>query len=385
VKSDPSPRVGRLYSAAPWANLTGAPICALEHAKAMKGAFDEVGLVLCEHGPLEDLARESGVPTWCSPFVFRGLRRTDLPAWIRGIGAVVRSRWQYVRGLHRLLKEKPGILHIHSRAAHLPYALLAGRWARVPVVVTIHEPWAGGWEARSELWMIRAWADRVVFLTRAMVAQYPRVLRRVSVVYNHFPVLPKRPPPGNARPVVAMVGWMAQAKGTDVFLRTCRSLVDSGVAFEAWMAGQWTRETDRAEAERFIDDHHLRDSVSILGLQNRMEPIYAKTDVLLQPTRRDSFPRAVMEAMAHGIPVVATRVDGLPEMVEDGVTGFLVESGDVDGFAAATARLLADPELRERMGAAGRNRAEKLFAPGVYTAALLGIYGAWRSTAGGVS
>ena len=69
---------GCLYSAAPWSNLSGSPICALEHLLTLRGTFDEVRLVLCQHGPLEDRARAAGVPVWCAPFEFRGLRRAGL-------------------------------------------------------------------------------------------------------------------------------------------------------------------------------------------------------------------------------------------------------------------------------------------------------------------
>lgn len=366
--------VTRLYSVSPWGNLTGAPICALEHARVLKDSFDEVCLVLCQHGPLEERAREAGVPAWCSPFAFRGLRQGGVRKFFRHVGEVVRSRWAYVRGLTRLLKQKPGVLHIHSRAAHLPYALLAGRWARVPVVVTIHEPWAGGFEAWSELWMIRLWADQAVWLTQAMAAQHPRLLRRTSVVYNHFLVLPKRLPPQNPRPLVVMVAQMVKAKGTDLFLQVCRRLKEAGAVFEAWMVGNWMEEPEREEARRFIAANGLAGMATIQGVSAQMDEIYARMDLLLLPTRRDSFPRVVMEAMCHGIPVVATRVDGIPEMVADGETGLLVEPEDVAGFAEAVQRLLQDPALRMRMGEAGRQRAEQLFAPAKYAVAMNRIY-----------
>ena len=95
---------------------------------------------------------------------------------------------------------------------------------------------------------------------------------------------------------------------------------------------------------------------------------------MVLPSRRDPLPRVVMEAMCRGIPVVATRVDGIPEMVVDGETGFLVDSEDAAGFAAATARLLAEPELRARMGAAARARARQLFSEDAYVAAMLDLY-----------
>ncbi len=382
MKTEAPHVAGCLYSAAPWASLSGAPICALEQLVALRPFFDGVRLVLCEHGELEERARAADVPVWCSPFAFRGLRQAGLRKFIGGIGAVVRSRWAYVRGLRRLLKEKPGVLHIHSRAAHLPYALLAGRWAGVPVAVTMHEPWEGGWEAYSELWLIRLFADRVVFLTNAMVAQYPKVLKQVDVVYNHCEIPAERNPPANPRLRILMAGRMSQAKGADLFLQICLHLKERGVPFDARMVGPWLADADRAEAGETIARNKLEDEVSIQGTQARMETVYGQADILVHPTRRDSFPRVVMESMCWGIPVVATRVDGIPEMVEDGVTGILVGAGDVEGFAVAAERLSKDPDLRARMGAAGRERAKQLFSPGTYVEAMMGLYRGLRTRDG---
>ena len=365
---------GCLYSAAPWSNLSGSPICALEHLLTLRGTFDEVRLVLCQHGPLEDRARAAGVPVWCAPFEFRGLRRAGLRGWLGGFGAVVRSRWAYVRGLRRQLRDRPGILHVHSRAPHLPYALLAARWARTPAVVTIHEPWAGGGEALVDLLWAKGLAARVVFLTQAMVRQHPRWFRGGRVVFNYHAPLPERPPPAGNPPLMALPGRLGRAKGVDVFLETCRRLRERGTAFRAWLVGEWNSAEERREADDYVRAQRLDSIVADRGPLADMEPFYAQLDVLLLPTRRDSFPRVVMEAMCRGIPVVATRVDGIPEMVADGETGFLVEPEDAAGFAAATARLLADPELRARLGAAGRERARQLFSQDAYVAAMLELY-----------
>ena len=366
---------GCLYSAAPWGNLSGSPICALEHLQILRGRFEDVCLVLCQHGPLEDRARAAGVPVWCAPFEFRGLRRAGWRAWLRGFGAVARSRWAYVRGLRRRLLEKPGLLHVHSRAPHLPYALLAARWARTPAVVTIHEPWTGGVEALADLLWAKAFAARVIFLSQAMVRQHPRWFRSGGrVVFNHHPPVPERAPPAGPLPRVALAGRLGRAKGVDVFLETCRLLRDCGTAFRAGLVGEWNSAEERREAEDFIRAQRLEPEVADRGPLADMEPFYGQLDVLLLPSRRDSFPRVVMEAMVRGIPVVASRVDGIPEMVADGETGFLVEPEDAAGFAAATARLLADPALRARMGAAGRARAARLFSEDAYVAAMLELY-----------
>jgi len=369
--------VSMLYSASPPDGLSGGPVCALDHLKVLKTGFDGTCLVLCEQTPLADRARAADIPVWCSPFTRLGLRKGGLLRFIRGIVPVVRSRWAYVSGLRRMLKQKPGVLHVHSRAMHLPYALLAGRWARVPVVVTLHEPWTGGWEAWVQLCMIRWLAQRVVFLTEVMKRQHPRFLGKVAeVVYNHCPPAPEKTTvSAHVRPRVVMAARMTRAKGTDVFLQACRRLKDEGLRFEAWLVGPWPRPEERAATEDYVRQNGLADVVLLRGLQEDMSSVYEQTDILLLPTRRDSFPRVVMEAMCHGIPVVATRVDGVPEMVADGVTGMLVEPEDAQGFAAAVKRLLEDEPLRRQMGTAGRERARKLFSPETYCARMLAIYG----------
>lgn len=107
-----------------------------------------------------------------------------------------------------------------------------------------------------------------------------------------------------------------------------------------------------------------RDVVA-LGRQDAVENLLKLADVFLLPSETESFGLAALEAMASGVPVVASRVGGLPEVVEDGVCGLLVPPGDVDGLAHALERLLADPALRSRMGAAARDRAVGFFDAGL--------------------
>lgn len=275
-----------------------------------------------------------------------------------------------------MLKDKPGVLHIHSRAAHLPYALLAGWLARVPVVVSIHEPGGVGQEAWLDWWMIRFFADWVVFPADNIQRQYVGLLeeRRSVLRYSH-PVAPVREPVVGRTLRIALPGRMGCRKGYDVFLETCRVLREEGVVFEAWFAGGgWSSEREQVQAREFIRAHHLESVVSDLDLLPDISHLYEQMDVLLLTSRRDPLPRVIMEAMCHGIPVVATRVDGIPEMVEDGVTGLLVSSEDAAGFAAAVKRLLEDEPLRRQMGAAGRERAKKLFSPDTYREQMMAIY-----------
>jgi glycosyltransferase involved in cell wall biosynthesis len=106
----------------------------------------------------------------------------------------------------------------------------------------------------------------------------------------------------------------------------------------------------------------------------QLGPYYERAAVVCVPSRREGYGMVAREATAHGRPVVATAVGGLVDAVADGETGVLVPPGDATALRAALERLLADPELRLRLGAAARARALEQFSWEAYTAAALGIY-----------
>lgn len=369
-------RIHRLYCVAPYGNLTGAPVSALNHARLLRAHFESVHLVLSQDGEIRARAEAAGVPVWLWPIENRGLRARILRrgAWA-DLRAVLGSRWRYYANFCRELRRAPGIVHVHSRASIAPLALWAARRSGVPAVLHFREAARPGWKNAWGARLLCALASAVVFVSDGIRQGYPAAIRRRARVIHNFLELPPAPPARDpAVPVVATVAWQSRAKGFDVFLEACRLLRDRGARFEAWLIGQWGAETDLREAERYVRTHGLEAIVKIRGRQDDMAAVYAQMDVLLLPTRRDSFPRVVMEAMAFGVPVVATRVDGVPEMVAEGTTGFMVGSGDAAGFAAAAEKLLRDPALRRKMGAAGRERARALFSPETYAARMQTLY-----------
>jgi N-acetyl-alpha-D-glucosaminyl L-malate synthase BshA len=103
-------------------------------------------------------------------------------------------------------------------------------------------------------------------------------------------------------------------------------------------------------------------NVQFLGEQDRVVPLLSAADLFLLPSSQESFGLAALEAMACELPVVASRVGGLPEVVEDGVSGFLHAPADLEGMAASAVRLLTDPELHARAAAASRRIAETRYA-----------------------
>ena len=130
------------------------------------------------------------------------------------------------------------------------------------------------------------------------------------------------------------------------------------------VAGETDSAPDYVTAcRRFIERHGLTDAVAFLGSLNMQQMVeeYARCRVLALTSKQETAPVAIAEAMAAGRPVVATRVCGVPYIVEDGASGLLVEYGDVGGLALALLRLLSDPPLRARLGQRGRELADTRF------------------------
>ena len=121
---------------------------------------------------------------------------------------------------------------------------------------------------------------------------------------------------------------------------------------------------DRSSVEARVRTLGLHPRVRFLGRQDDFVDALRDSDVFLLPSRSESFGVAALEAMACGVPVVASEVGGLPEVVAQGETGWLVACGDVEGMARAVLDIVGDPERRDRLGVLARERAVALFQDG---------------------
>jgi glycosyltransferase involved in cell wall biosynthesis len=159
--------------------------------------------------------------------------------------------------------------------------------------------------------------------------------------------------------VVGWIGRMTAVKRTDDVLLAFRRLRDRGVDAALCMVGDGP---DREAAERLAHELGVvRDSL-FLGYQDEVAPYYAAFDALILPSANEGTPVSAIESLAGGRAVVATAVGGVPDVVRDGVDGFLVEPGDVDAMADRLARLASDAGLRRRMGDAGRESVRERYA-----------------------
>ena len=158
-------------------------------------------------------------------------------------------------------------------------------------------------------------------------------------------------------PAVLTVAHMYPRKNVAVLLQAYARLRAEGVPFQGWIIGDGPR---RRDWERLRDDLSLQGHVEFLGTVPRRELAerYRRAAVFCLPSRQEGFGIVFLEAMAHAKPIVAARAAAVPETVADGETGILADPDDPDAFAQGLAALLADRDLRRRMGAAGRRRVE---------------------------
>ncbi len=179
------------------------------------------------------------------------------------------------------------------------------------------------------------------------------------------------------RPIL-FVGRLRLRKGVEVLLAALAALRQMGVEARLQIAGDGEH---RAAVERTIAELGLADRVELLGRcdARRIAALLAGACCLAVPSIYEGMPLVVLEAMAAGLPVVASRVSGIPEVVVDGETGWLVPPETPAALAAALAALLADPREAARRGTAGRRRAAARYRPAVVAR----IWEAAVGTAGG--
>lgn len=163
---------------------------------------------------------------------------------------------------------------------------------------------------------------------------------------------------GSRVPVIFFAGFHTASKGIFDLLETARILKERGVEFVMHTAGEWADASTRDTFQEFCDKHGLADQVMSLG---RLEGEtlwneYRNADVFFFPTffEHETFGVVIVEAMAHGLPVVSTCWPGPLDVVEDGTSGLLCDPHDCSGFADALQKLLQDEALRHEMGGASK-------------------------------
>jgi glycosyltransferase involved in cell wall biosynthesis len=326
----------------------------------------EVTLAAQGSGPLQNAAKAADVP-----FVeLRHVRRAIHP-WHDALALA-----ELVRLCRKL---RPDIVHAHSSKTGV-LGRLAAWLARVPVrVFTVHG-WSfaayGGLAGRLYLWierLMRPLTTTVVCVAEATrtqgIAARACELARTVVIHNAVDVgsFGGRAHAGGP-PCIVGVGRFAYPKD---FASLIDALTLVGGDYRAALVGDGP---ELAEVAASVEARGLSSRIELLGARGDVAGVLGRSDIFVLSSLSEGFPVSILEAMAAGLPVVATAVGGVAEAVVDGETGLLVPAADPDALAEALDRLVADPGLQRRYGEAGRARALRFFDVPRYRAAHLDLY-----------
>jgi glycosyltransferase involved in cell wall biosynthesis len=307
---------------------------------------------------------------------------SDLPDDIVILPLSLGSPWNVSAAfqLARILRQrKIGILHSHTFNASLLGSPI-GWLCRVPVIIETHhgrEAWRKGW------FKGRFFVDRVVgrfinyFISVSeadahyLVKEKGLAARKVAVIRNGIDLTRFEPghlaPSGIKRsigfddrdPLLLVVGRLEPQKGHHVLLDALPAVCREFHRARLVCVGDGAL---RSELESKVHSLGLQESVRFVGYQSNIPDWLAAADITLLPSLYEGLPLTAVESLAAGKPMVATAVDGTPEVVIDERTGLVVPPGNASLLADAICRLLREPELRRRLGAAGRKWVEEHFS-----------------------
>lgn len=291
--------------------------------------------------------------------------------------STLRDLWASAGPVYRvgrgLRKHRADLVHTNSLKAHL-FAAPAARLAHLPLIWHVRDLLS----EKEGLSLLRqaasAFKPRILAISEAVARQFEGVRVRVDVVRNGVPLerfTPGEPPPelfeefGLSRDheIIACVGRLTPWKGHRTLLHAFAEVVQSRPQARLLVVGEvafWAEEYEqelRALAERL----GLGERVIWTGFRADVPEILRLCDLLVLPSRNEPFGRVLIEAMATGRAVVATRSGGAPEIVTDEESGLLVPPEDPPALAAALVRLLEDDALRARLAEAGQKRAREQF------------------------
>lgn len=166
--------------------------------------------------------------------------------------------------------------------------------------------------------------------------------------------------PTEGTQTILYIGRLVPEKGQPVLLEAIAELIGRGCDVRLELAGEGEL---RPELERLTASLSLEERVSFLGAvgQDELRKLYGRASIFCLPSFAEGVPVVLMEAMAMGLPAVSTRIAGIPELIDNDRSGILVAPGRADELADSLARLLADPELRQSLGAQGREKVVRDF------------------------
>ena len=310
-----------------------------------------------EDGPLARRLQDMNIPVMYGSFPFF---RRRYP-W---------DYWKSIYSLVRLMRAKHiALVHVNCDRA-VPHAVLAGKLAGVPVLCNVHD-------------MVRAWFlpryVRYMNLSARIVANSQATARhclkagmkgeKIQVIYECFEmdrylsvsnddreVLRNEWGLGKDILAVGLVGQVLKYKGHEEFIQAAAIVNEKYPLVYFFIVGDDSLSTESGFMQQLEESRQrcgLESNLVFTGFRDDIPQVMSALDIVVVPSHTEAFGRVVVEALALGKVVVATRVGGIPEIIEDGETGFLIQARDIYGLAEKISQLVKDRELRIQMGMKG--------------------------------
>lgn len=304
-------------------------------------------LIVPQEGELSRRAAEKGVDSVCLPMPPIGIRTPfALFGW---------TGW--------LRKVRPDLIHANSPRTAF-YAALAGKVLRIPTVFHCR---VAAKDRLLDPLLVRM-VDMIICNSQATASRFDAwPWKNPVVIYNGLDVKHSIHASADELPDrnLLFVGRLSQEKQPEIAWRVFRMLAGRFDNLNLlYVGGDDPDHPERSARLRSeTEASGLSDRVVWVGMQADVSQWYGRANVVLVPSRYEGFGRVLVEAMAHGVPVVAFEVGGIPEVVENGRQGLLISPYDEGAMADAVARLLDDDALRQQMGEAGKKHAERFSVP----------------------
>ena len=279
------------------------------------------------------------------------------------------------------------IVHTHSTKPGI-IGRIAATTARVPLIVhTVHglsfhkfirfPKWQFYWMCEM---MASLFCDRIVLVNKYYRRYFHWLGEKVSTIYNgiDFKNLSQISVARNYQSEnlkFLFVGRLDAQKNPIILLQVAKKLIEKypSVSFSIVGDGELY-----SQCESFIHAHHMGDNIHLIGWQNNVEEYYLSHDIFIIPSIYEAFGLIFLEAGYNKLPVIATNVEGIPEVVKDGHTGLLSAPNDIDAMVQNCERLILNPKLRKALGEHGYKRVTTMFSVQKMTTGYINIYDSLR-------
>ncbi len=269
-----------------------------------------------------------------------------------------------LRNIWRALgRSRPALVHVHGYKATTLVGSLA-HLRRIPVVATVHSEVASAPEVAKNLRVESHVLRRLPHIVAVSSGVATDVVRRgvpherVQVIRNGIVDPGLTPWRGDAPVSAVIVGRLVEPKNTHIALQAVARLAQRNIIVQLVVAGDGP---ERAALDRLTQDLGIGGQVRFVGFASNVAELLEPNAIFLMPSRSEGIPIALLEAMAHGLPIIASRVGGIPEVVDDQREALLIPADDVDALVNALATLVDSTDRARQLGDAARARYEREF------------------------